>query len=156
MRTMPGVLTSQYWDTKTWNLASHQERTELVSCFERRQGLDWHTSALPYICRTYRYFSLSLYAGKFWDVENQQFCSGADWSSIFQVASLLMDKHQLDPPLAFLLVSAGLISPTMHCNVGFLFPCWLHKATSYEAKCFCFSEASLHFVMITLSSLLST
>merc|ERR1719507_853267 len=32
----------------------YQVRTELGSCFERGQGLDWHTSALPYICSTYR------------------------------------------------------------------------------------------------------
>merc|ERR1719500_97896 len=32
----------------------YQVRTELGSCFERGQGLDWHTSSLPYICSTYR------------------------------------------------------------------------------------------------------
>ena len=49
------------WDKKkVCNLALNQVRTELGSCFERGQTIDWHTSVLPVICSAYRYFIQSL------------------------------------------------------------------------------------------------
>ena len=53
------------------------------------------------------------------------------------VASLLKDKkHQLGPSSG---LSPGLCRSYQSNNVGFLFSCWLHEATSYNAK-YIFSE----------------
>merc|ERR1719295_989096 len=55
-----GRLVGNYRAIWRWELEERYEdtadkgrvRTELGSCLNRGQGLDWHTSAMPYICTT--------------------------------------------------------------------------------------------------------